>query len=325
MAKKKPYRFVLYLFVRAGAWLVFILPRGWALFLAERGSRLGYRFVGRQRRKTLENLRRAYGPQKSQAELEKLAKRVFENFALTGVELLQFKKLNFEKVSGFVDFGDAFKVYDSLLAEGKGLISVTAHIGNWELLAAIFGLKGYRGSVLARRIYYEPYNRWVVGLRAALNVPTTYRDDSSREILKRLSNGEIIGLLPDQDIDSLKGVFVDFFGRPAYTPVAPVRLALTTGAPVQPNFMIRVGRDRYKLVLGKVIRPKVDTSREDAVKKYTQEWMSQFEEVIRAYPEQWAWMHNRWKTQPDVILRPKAEESTNQILRYAQDDRGELS
>ncbi|HLD50472.1 MAG TPA: hypothetical protein VJC08_04670, partial [bacterium] len=150
MAKKKPYRFVLYLFVRAGAWLVFILPRGWALFLAERGSRLGYRFVGRQRRKTLENLRRAYGPQKSQAELEKLAKRVFENFALTGVELLQFKKLNFEKVSGFVDFGDAFKVYDSLLAEGKGLISVTAHIGNWELLAAIFGLKGYRGSVLAR-------------------------------------------------------------------------------------------------------------------------------------------------------------------------------
>ena len=311
MAKRKPYRFVLYLFVRAGAWLVFILPRGWALFLAERAAGLGYRLIERQRRKTLEHLSQAYGGQKTQADLEKLAKRVFENFAFTAVELLQFKKLNFEKVSEFVDFGDAFKVYDSLLAEGKGLISVTAHLGNWELLAGVFGLKGYRGSVLARRIYYEPYNRWIVGLRAALKVPTTYRDDASREILKRLANGEIVGLLPDQDIDSLKGIFVDFFGRPAYTPVAPVRLALTTGAPIQPNYMVRTARDRYRLVLGKVIRPKVETTRDAAVKKYTQEWMAQFEEVIREYPEQWAWMHDRWKTKPAADSSFKGKEILN--------------
>lgn len=303
MAKRKPYRFVLYLGVRAAAWVITVLPRELALFLAQQGARLGYRLVGRQRKKTLENLRQAYGSQKTPAEIEALAKRVFENFALTGVELLQFKKLNDEKVSRFVDFGDAFKVYDTLLAEGKGLISVTAHIGNWELLAGTFGLKGYRGAVLARRIYYEPYNRWVVGLRAALNVPTIYRDDSSREILKRLARGEIIGLLPDQDIDSLKGIFVEFFGRPAYTAIAPVRLALTTGSPVLPNFMIRTGRARYKLILGKVIRPEIETSREEAVQKYTQEWMRQFEEAIRAYPEQWAWMHNRWKTKPEAIRK----------------------
>ena len=303
MAKRKPYRFALYLLVRAGTWLILILPRGIALFLAERGARLGYWLIGRQRRKTLENLRQAYGSQKTPVEIETLAKRVFENFALTAVEILQFKKLSLEKVSAFVDFGGAFQVYDSLLAEGKGVISVTAHIGNWELLAGVFGLKGYRGAVLARRIYYEPYNRWVLGLREALRVPTIYRDDSTREILKRLAANEIIGLLPDQDIDSLKGIFVDFFGRPAYTLVAPARLALKTGAPLLPNFMIRVGRDRYKLVLGKVIRPQAETNRDEAVAKYTQEWMRQFEEVIRAYPEQWAWMHNRWKTKSSVISK----------------------
>ena len=131
MAKRKPYRFVLYLLVRAGGWLVFILPRSLALFLAAQAGRLGYRVVGRQRKRTLENLKQAYGSEKSPAEIEAIARRVFENFALTAVEILQFEKLNFEKISRFVDFGDTFKPYDALLAEGKGLISVTAHIGNW--------------------------------------------------------------------------------------------------------------------------------------------------------------------------------------------------
>ena len=274
------------------------MPRGLALFLAEHAGRAGFWLVGRQRRKTLENLRQAYGSEKTQAEIETLAQRVFENFTLTAVEILQFKKLNFEKVSSFVDFGDAFSIYDGLLAEGKGLISVTAHLGNWELLAGIFGLRGHQGAVLARRIYYEPYNRWIVGLRAALKVPTIYRDDSSREILKRLANNEIIGLLPDQDIDSLKGIFVPFFGKPAYTPVAPVRISLATGSPMLPNFLIRDGVSRYKLVVGEVIRSE-NGDREEAVRSMTENWMAQFEKVIRIYPEQWAWMHNRWKTQPE--------------------------
>ena len=129
-----------------------------------------------------------------------------------------------------------------------------------------------------------------------------YRDDSSREILKRLAAGEIVGLLPDQDIDSLKGVFVPFFGKLAYTPVAPVRISLSTGAPMLPNFLIRQNVTRYKLVVGRPIWPDEykNLNREEAVLKMTENWMSQFEKVIREYPEQWAWMHNRWKTQPVV-------------------------
>ncbi len=303
MAKKKPYRFVLYLFARMCAWMFGLLPREWALRAAKLAGGIVFMTVARQRERTLKHLRVAIGRQNSELEINRIARQVFENMAMTGAEILQFPKLTPEKIAQFVDCGRAVEIYNRLLAEGKGLISMTAHIGNWELLAGIFGLKGYKGAVLARKIYYEPYNKWIVGLRAAMKVPTLYRDDSSREILKRLAAGEIIGLLPDQDIDSLKGTFVPFFGMPAYTSVAPARIALSTGAPMLPNFLIREGVSRYKLVVGEVIRPEAGLDREAAVQRMTENWMEQFEKVIRTYPGQWAWMHNRWKTKPESMKK----------------------
>ena len=270
--------------------------------MARRFGGIAFTLVVRQREKTLTHLRLAFANEKSEEEIRGIAREVFENLAMTMAELLQFPKLSREKVEKLVDAGGAYEIYNRLLAEGNGLISVTAHIGNWELLAGIFGLRGHSGAVLARRIYYEPYNRWIVGLRQSLKVPTIYRDDSSRDILKRLARNEIIGLLPDQDIDSLKGVFVPFFGRLAYTPVAPVRLAMTSGAPILPNFLVRQKDGRYKLVAGQVLRvpDTMGLGREEASRKMTEDWMRQFENVIRMYPGQWAWMHNRWRTQPSA-------------------------
>jgi KDO2-lipid IV(A) lauroyltransferase len=311
VAKKKPYRFLLYLAFRLFTSFISVLPRPWALAAARLAGRLGFKTILRQRRKTLENLRFAYGTQKSEEELKRLGEKVFENLALTGAEVLQFPRLNREKVEAWVDAQEAMKLYDQILAEGKGLISMTAHIGNWELLAGIFGIKGYEGGVLARRIYYEPYNRWIVGLRQAMKVPTIYRDDSSREILKLLQRNQIVGLLPDQDMDSMKGIFVPFFGRPAYTIVAPARLALASGAPMVPNFLIRVPGNKYKIVVGEVIRPDLKKNRDEATNEMTAEWMRQFEKVIRQYPEQWAWMHNRWKTKEDPLKNKKKESAVN--------------
>lgn len=280
------------------AGLLYVLPRPALLAFAEYLGRFGFYVVARQRNKTIENLRKAYGTEKTDAEIRRIACRVFEHITKTGAELLQFSKLGTEGVKKLVDAEKAVRVYNELLKEGRGLISMTAHIGNWELLAGAFGVRGYSGAVLARRIYYEPYNRWIVGLRQSVKVTTIYRDDASREILERLQKNEIIGLLPDQDLAGLKGIFVPFFGRPAYTAVAPVRMALSSGAPMLPNFLIRKPDNSYELIVGEVIRPVIKTTREEAVRDYTAEWMRQFEKVIRAYPEQWAWMHDRWKTQP---------------------------
>lgn len=301
MAKKKPYRFVVYLIARTAAWLWSLLPRPAALAVAGCAGEAGYFLVSRQREKALRSLRLAFGIQKSEAEIRKIARGVFRNFAQTAVEILSFPRLRREKLAKIVDLGDAVDVYQKLLAEGKGLIAMTAHIGNWELLAGAFGLMGFQGAVIGRKIYYEPYNRWIVGLRQSIGVRTIYREGASREILKVLRRGEIIGLLPDQDIDSLKGVFVNFFGRPAYTTVAPVRLAMQLGTPILPNFLIRQKDGRYKIIVGEVIRPVPGDKSDEAVHDLTARWMHSFEQVIRQYPEQWGWMHDRWKTKPEDV------------------------
>ncbi len=299
MAKKKPYRFWAYLAARFAAGLLGLLPRGLAMAFARGAGDVGYAFVSRQRKKTLRNLRLAFGSEKTESEIRGIARGVFRNFVQTAVEILRFPRLTRAQLAGLVDLGNAVEIYQKLLAEGHGLIAITAHMGNWELLAGTFGLMGFRGAVIARRIYYEPYNRWIVRLRESIRVPTLYRDGASREILKILGRNEIVGILPDQDIDSLKGVFVKFFGRQAYTPAAPVRLAIQFGTPILPNFLIRKPDGRYQVILGEVIRPRQGDRSEGAIQEYTEQWMRTFEKVIRQYPDQWAWMHDRWKTQPE--------------------------
>lgn len=297
MAKKKPYRYPLYLLARGVAFTVSLLPRRLFLPLAALLGRLAYYLVPRHRRGTLRNLKCAYGNSKTETEIRRIAREVFENLAKTSAEILLFPKLDLAQIESFVDAGNADEVYSKLLAEGRGLISITSHIGNWELLAGIFALKGRKGKAIARKVRYEPYNRWIERLRLSVGVGTIYRGDSPLEIMRTLKQGYIIGMLPDQDIDSLRGVFVDFFGRPAYTTVAPVKISLATGAPILTNFLIRMPGNRYKVIIGDVIRPAVETTKEEAVEKYTAQWMKSCEKVIREYPGQWGWMHNRWKTQ----------------------------
>jgi len=301
MAKKKFYRPWLYFLERILAAVIFILPRGLALSLGRFLGRLLYRIVKRQREKILRNLRYAYGPDISDSKLRLIAPLVLENMAQTVIDVIQFPKLNLKKVKQFIDAGKVFEVYDSVLKEGKGVISMTAHLGNWELLAGVMGLNGFRGAVVAREIYYEAYNRWIVQLRKSLNVQTVYRKGGIRGILKVLRKNEIIGLLPDQDIDSLKGIYVPFFGKPAYTSIAPIKLSLVSGAPIVTNFLVREPGNRYRIILGEIIRPKVTVSEEEAIVEYTKAWMYQFEKIIRQHPEQWGWMHNRWKTQPSPV------------------------
>lgn len=303
--KKKKYRYPLYLLARFLAAIFYLLPRRAMLAAARFLGRASYFFCAKDRNKALRNLRLAYGGSKTEAEFSAITKQVFENLAQTTLEMVQFPKLNTERAETFVEVGNAYTTYSNLLAEGKGLIALTSHLGNWELLGGIFTMKGFKGKAIAKEIYYAPYNRWVESLRASLKIQTIYREQASREILTWLSEGGLIGILPDQDISSLKGVFVDFFGQPAFTPVSPVRLSLTSGAPILPVFLVRLPNDRYQIVMGDVIRPVITTTRDAAVLEYTKQWMASCEKVIRQYPEQWVWIHERWKTQPSDIANSK--------------------
>jgi KDO2-lipid IV(A) lauroyltransferase len=155
---------------------------------------------------------------------------------------------------------------------------------------------GYSSNVIARPIYYEKYEEWISSLRKGMGVNVIYRTDSPKKLLYRLKENELVGIMPDQDIDSVEGVFVDFFGKKAYTPSAPVKIAMASGTPIIPMFIVRNGR-RHTIFVEEPIRVQKSEDKEEDVLRYTQQWSDVVESYVRRYPEQWVWMHKRWKTQ----------------------------
>ena|SRR3989338_2615684 len=301
--KNRPRRYALYLLLRGAMACVRVIPRSWALSFARLAGTTAFYLIGRQRKKVLNNLRTAWKDEKTDAELKAIALQVFENLALTAVDTIRFTSLTKENLGEWVVYDDEFTRVNRILAQGKGLVILASHIGNWELLAAAFGLMGYGGgAVVGKRIYYEKYNRIITGLRERVNIRTIYRDESPKEMLRVLKNNQILGVLADQDVRSVEGIFVDFFGRPAFTPTAPVKLAMAAQTAMVPAFMIREG-NRYRLIVEEPIEPQAAKGlKDDAVREYTERWSAVVERYIRKYPEQWVWMHDRWKTTPEEIL-----------------------
>jgi len=289
-------RYFLYYLAKTTAFLIYLLPRALSLPLGSYIGRAAYWSLPRYRRLTLENLTVALGKDKTPAELRAIAEGVFRNLGRNAVELLNFPKIRRHAIGRLVTIEGLDKL-NAALALGKGVVLVTGHFGNWELLALTIRLKGYRGAVIGRRIYFEKYDTFLNCLRRVHDVDVIYRDDSPKKILRVLKDNGIIGILADQDVDSVGGVFVTFFGTRAYTPSAPVLLARASGAALIPGFIIRQN-GRHRLVITDPVEL-VDTGdKENDLVTNTQRWSDVVESYIRRYPEQWVWMHRRWKTRP---------------------------
>lgn len=272
-----------------------LIPYNLALEAGRFFGWLSYVLLGRYRRLTKEHLRFAFGKSKSEKDISKIARAVFMNLAMGFTEILSLPKTK-SRLDSIIDV-KGIDILDGAFKEGHGVIALSAHFGSWELQPAYFAYKGYPVNVVARPIYYEKYNEWILFLRKGMGVNVIFRTDSPKKLLGLLKQNELVGILPDQDIDSIEGVFVDFFGKKAYTPVAPVKIALASGAPVIPIFIIR-NKKRHTIIVEEPIRVEKGQDKEKAVLLYTQKWSSLVEHYIRKYPEQWVWMHRRWKTQP---------------------------
>ncbi len=260
-------------------------------------GKLGYNVLEKARRKTLENLRAAF-KDKSDEGIKRIAKGVFSNVARSITEYISISKITKINIDLWVRPHGLEKV-DKALALGKGVIVLTAHLGNWEFVGAYLRAKGYEGAVIARRIYFYKYNDYLIRLRSVHKLTTLYRDRSPKEALRLLRENKILGMLADQDIDSIDGIFVNFFGRQTYTPTAPVKIAMASGAPLIPCYMIRKN-DKYDFIIEEPIYVEKAENKEEAIKFYTQKWTDILESYIRRHPEQWVWMHKRWKTKPQA-------------------------
>lgn len=294
--KFKYRRYYLYYLGRAAAFTFYMLPLSIGLFIARAFGRMAFYLLGDYRRIAIANLTEAFGKEKSEAEIRRIARKVFENLAMVAVEMVRFPHVDKDNIDGYVRC-ENLETFDESFKAGRGTIVLTGHFGNWELLAMTIRVKGYPGVAVGRKIYFHKYDDYLNRLRKIHDVNVIDREQSIRSFLKVLKANKIVGVLADQDVDSVDGVFVNFFGKPAYTPIGPVALAKLTGAALVPTFIVREGL-HHRFIVNKPI-DLVDTG--DAGKDMvtnTQAWSDVLESFIRRYPDHWVWVHRRWKTRP---------------------------
>ena len=285
----------MYLGFQSLRWLARVLPFGLTRAVGQAAGWLAYVVLPGQRRLISDHLAYAFGSQFPVAERRRIARGIFQTLGLNAAEWLVFGRMSKEQIRALVEAEGLEHLRDAL-RQGNGGIMVTAHFGNWELLPIYLLAAGFQGGVLARRLRYPEYESILIAMRGAHGVPT-YARGAIKEVAKVLRANQLIGLLPDQDIDSLDGVFVNFFGHPAYTPVGPAALSIMTGAPIIPCFIVREGR-RFRITVEPPLRAVQGMDRTAAMAALTQAWSDAVEAQIRKRPDHWMWMHRRWKTQP---------------------------
>ncbi len=232
--------------------------------------------------------------------VKRLVRRCFQNLGKNLTEFIRFPHTSSEKNREIVTFEGKLHI-DRALAQGKGAIILTGHFGNWELLAASVAEQVGPVTPIARRLRSRRLDTLVRGWREAAGYSTIDRDNTPRDILRCLKRNEMIGVLADVDT-SVDGVFVDFFGRSAYTPYSPVAMALKTGAAILPTFIIRQPDDSHRVIVEPPLDLKRTGDRQQDFLINTQMFTEIIESYVRRYPEQWIWMHERWKKQPGDVI-----------------------
>jgi KDO2-lipid IV(A) lauroyltransferase len=180
-----------------------------------------------------------------------------------------------------------------------GAIILTGHFGNWELLAHACGLLGHPVTLVHRRMRNDLVERQIGRLRALAGTASVAKRSAAKEALLRLKQRALVAIPFDQNQIRSFGVFVDFFGVPASTTTGPVRLAMLTGAPIIPVFLVREGESaRHRIVALPEVELASTGDREADIRTNTQRCNDVFEQMVRAHPDHWIWFHKRWRTRP---------------------------
>jgi KDO2-lipid IV(A) lauroyltransferase len=275
----------------------YIIARGFSVLpfslSVKAGRMIGgllYRIDRKHRNLASENISLALGLSRSEAEA--LAKRVFENIGMTFAEFIKIPVLDRDFIENNIAV-DGLDNYLEAKAEGKGVLLLAAHLGNWELLAA--PLRGEKVSVVYKKTKNPYVNSFINGIRGSYGLKTISHRNAVKDILAALKRGEGVGILLDQHAGMKEAVIVDFLGRPASTNIGLAIIALKTGAPVVPIFLVREGEGRYRAVYEEPIYLQKSGDSEKDIREATVRFNSVIEKYVRRYPEQWFWVHNRWK------------------------------
>ena len=257
-----------------------------------------YLLHGRLRRVGMRNLAMAF-PEKSQRERARILRGEFTSLGRQLAEVCLFPRYTRENVSRVVVY-DGFENFERAFARGQGVLYLTAHFGGWELSAFTHSLHGHWMHVVMRPMDNVYLDALIRRYRTLHGNTTVDKDDFVRGLLAAMKAGEVVGILMDTNMTPPQGVFVDFFGVPACTASGLARIALRTDAAVVPTFTIwdpilRKYRLRFDAAV-KLVRTGND---EEDVVTNTAMFTKIIENYVRRYPDQWLWVHRRWKTRPE--------------------------
>ena len=284
------------------------LPQWLSNWLVSRMALLGYYVFKTNRNIALSNLRLAFKENLSRQERRRLANRMFLNFGCSLAEFISMPMWGRKRIIECVEGEKYLNLIRKYRIKGKGIIIAGGHIGNWELFAA-YTAAHFPLSVVARRLYFKPFDKEIVNRRRKLGINVIYQEDGIKPILKALRRGHVVGILVDQDIKGVSSDFVDFFGVPASTPSAHAALSLTTGAPMIAAGLVRKSPpNQFEILAEGPIEIKRTANKTADRITLVAKWSKTFESFIKKYPNQWAWFHPRWKTRPPDEIN-KADKS----------------
>jgi KDO2-lipid IV(A) lauroyltransferase len=271
------------------------LPRRLVLALGRRLGRLWGALDKRHLRIAADNLRHAF-PDWDEERIQRTARGVYGHFGTILFDILWMEGRTREELLALTDV-EGLEVGRAAVASGRGVVCPTGHFGNWEFQGVVSPLLVGPFSVVARPLDNPALDRRLVGLRTSTGNTVIYKKRALSQIMQTIRGGGVVAIVIDQNVQAKDGIFVEFFGRPACTTTVAAALALKTGCWIVPVHCVLGPDGRYKMVYGPEVEWKGGRGPED-VAALTQHLTSIIEGWVREHPEQWLWLHRRWKTRP---------------------------
>jgi KDO2-lipid IV(A) lauroyltransferase len=286
----------------AVAWLVVktlgALPRSLSRALAISIAWAIYFLHGRLRRVGMRNLALAF-PEKTKRERARILRGEFASLGRQLAEVCLFPSYTAKNAEKVIIY-DGFENFQQAIARGKGVLFLTAHFGGWELSAFFHSLNGHPLHIVMRPLDNVYLDALIRRYRTMHGNTVVDKNDFVRGLLSAMKNGEVVGILMDTNMTPPQGDFVDFFGIPACTATGLARIALRTDAAVLPGFAIwDRALGKYRLHFDPAVELIRSGNIEADVIANTAAFTKIIEDYVRRYPEQWLWVHRRWKTRPE--------------------------
>ena len=287
--------YFIYLILKGFSFLINLLPESFALWVGRQMGNAAYYLDWEHRNVALQNLRIAFGQEKSEEERRSIAKRNFQHMGMMVIEFFRILGMDTETYKRKVSV-EGLEEALKLLEEKKGGLLLIGHFGNWELMGIMSKVIQIPIFAIAKPIKQnEKLYRFILRIRDKAGLKIISPENAIQKVMHLLSKNWLVAVLIDQRAKRSRGVWVDFFGKKAPTMPGLAVMAIRSGAPVVPAFMIRNGFQKHRLVVKKPVELVLTGDVEKDVEINMQRFTRVLESMIREYPDQWIWIHRRWE------------------------------